>query len=220
MHSFDAVGGACWRPQRPSRSAHRSLAGRAGADRAPPGGDTRPAAAGRRGPGRRPSRAAARLCRRRSRRGAVAPDGRRRPPGDAGDRPAAPPPGCCSIPAGTAVPDHGHRGTELTLVLQGAFRDETDRFGPGDVEIADEALRASADRRAGRRLHLPRRDRRAAAVLAACCRASPSRSCGSEALLPGALRAPRRVRNAHPPGLGSDRNPQTRAGLSLAAALR
>lgn len=28
------------------------------------------------------------------------------------------------IPAGTAVPDHGHRGTELTLVLQGAFRDE------------------------------------------------------------------------------------------------
>jgi putative transcriptional regulator len=44
------------------------------------------------------------------------------------------------IPAGAAVPDHGHRGTELTLVLQGAFRDETDRFGPGDVEVADEDL--------------------------------------------------------------------------------
>ncbi|GGL81247.1 ChrR family anti-sigma-E factor [Wenxinia marina] len=44
------------------------------------------------------------------------------------------------IPAGIAVPDHGHRGTELTLVLQGAFRDETDRFGPGDVEVADEQL--------------------------------------------------------------------------------
>lgn len=44
------------------------------------------------------------------------------------------------IPAGQAVPDHGHRGTELTLVLQGAFRDATDRFGPGDVEIATEAL--------------------------------------------------------------------------------
>lgn len=44
------------------------------------------------------------------------------------------------IPAGTAVPDHGHRGTELTLVLQGAFRDEHDRFGPGDIEIADEDL--------------------------------------------------------------------------------
>lgn len=44
------------------------------------------------------------------------------------------------IPAGTAVPDHGHRGMELTLVLQGAFMDETDRFGPGDIEIADESL--------------------------------------------------------------------------------
>lgn len=43
------------------------------------------------------------------------------------------------IPGGVAVPDHGHRGTELTLVLQGAFRDEFDRFGPGDVEIATEA---------------------------------------------------------------------------------
>lgn len=44
------------------------------------------------------------------------------------------------IPAGSAVPDHGHRGTELTLVLQGAFRDETDRFGTGDVEVANEDL--------------------------------------------------------------------------------
>lgn len=44
------------------------------------------------------------------------------------------------IPAGQAVPDHGHRGMELTLVLQGAFRDDTDRFGRGDVEIATEDL--------------------------------------------------------------------------------
>ncbi|WP_234417060.1 ChrR family anti-sigma-E factor [Loktanella sp. Alg231-35] len=44
------------------------------------------------------------------------------------------------IPAGTAVPDHGHRGTELTLVLQGAFTDEEDRFGTGDVEVANEDL--------------------------------------------------------------------------------
>lgn len=44
------------------------------------------------------------------------------------------------IPAGTAVPDHGHRGTELTLVLHGAFRDETDRFARGDLEIADEEV--------------------------------------------------------------------------------
>lgn len=41
------------------------------------------------------------------------------------------------IPSGTAVPDHGHRGMELTLVLRGAFRDAEGRFGPGDVEIAD-----------------------------------------------------------------------------------
>lgn len=44
------------------------------------------------------------------------------------------------IPAGQAVPDHGHRGTELTLVLQGAFADATDRFGPGDLEVAGEEL--------------------------------------------------------------------------------
>lgn len=44
------------------------------------------------------------------------------------------------IPAGAAVPDHGHRGTELTLVLKGAFADETDRFARGDIEVADEDL--------------------------------------------------------------------------------
>ena len=44
------------------------------------------------------------------------------------------------IPAGSAVPDHGHRGVELTMVLQGAFADATDRFARGDVEIADEDL--------------------------------------------------------------------------------
>lgn len=44
------------------------------------------------------------------------------------------------IPAGVEVPDHGHRGTELTLVLQGAFRDESDRFGAGDIEVANEDM--------------------------------------------------------------------------------
>lgn len=44
------------------------------------------------------------------------------------------------IPAGVAVPDHGHRGIELTMVLQGAFSDEVDRFARGDIEIADEDL--------------------------------------------------------------------------------
>lgn len=41
------------------------------------------------------------------------------------------------IPAGVAMPDHSHRGTELTLVLRGAFRDDEDYFGPGDIEVAD-----------------------------------------------------------------------------------
>lgn len=44
------------------------------------------------------------------------------------------------IPAGQAVPDHGHRGTELTLVLRGAFHDSSDHFGPGDLEVAGEEL--------------------------------------------------------------------------------
>lgn len=42
-----------------------------------------------------------------------------------------------SIPAGQAMPDHGHEGAEITLVLQGAFVDGDDRFARGDVEIAD-----------------------------------------------------------------------------------
>ncbi len=44
------------------------------------------------------------------------------------------------IPAGAPVPDHGHRGLEMTMVLRGAFRDQLDRFGPGDVEVADTEL--------------------------------------------------------------------------------
>lgn len=41
------------------------------------------------------------------------------------------------IPAGAAMPDHGHNGLEMTMVLQGAFQDEDDYFARGDVEIAD-----------------------------------------------------------------------------------
>lgn len=44
------------------------------------------------------------------------------------------------IPPGRAVPDHGHNGIELTLVLQGAFNDATGRFGVGDLEVADDTL--------------------------------------------------------------------------------
>lgn len=44
------------------------------------------------------------------------------------------------IPPGQAVPDHGHNGLELTLVLQGAFSDGTGHFKVGDVEVADTDL--------------------------------------------------------------------------------
>lgn len=44
------------------------------------------------------------------------------------------------IPAGTAIPDHGHSGMELTLVLQGAFQDDDGRFARGDIEVAHEDL--------------------------------------------------------------------------------
>lgn len=45
-----------------------------------------------------------------------------------------------SIPPGAQIPDHGHRGMEMTLVLQGGFRDEFGEFWRGDVEVADEEM--------------------------------------------------------------------------------
>ena len=42
------------------------------------------------------------------------------------------------IPAGQAMPDHGHRGMELTLVLQGAFSDGVGRYNRGDVDTETE----------------------------------------------------------------------------------
>jgi putative transcriptional regulator len=44
------------------------------------------------------------------------------------------------IPAGAAMPDHGHHGLEMTMVLQGAFQDEDGYFARGDVDIADSDL--------------------------------------------------------------------------------
>jgi len=44
------------------------------------------------------------------------------------------------IPAGMAMPDHSHEGTEMTLVLQGAYRDEVDEFRRGDVEVAGDDM--------------------------------------------------------------------------------
>jgi len=45
-----------------------------------------------------------------------------------------------SIPAGRRVPEHDHRGRELTLVLSGGFSDHTGTFVRGDLEDADEEL--------------------------------------------------------------------------------
>jgi putative transcriptional regulator len=39
---------------------------------------------------------------------------------------------------GASVPEHGHGGSELTLVLRGALVDRTGRYGPGDVADFDE----------------------------------------------------------------------------------
>ena len=44
------------------------------------------------------------------------------------------------IPTGKPVPTHSHGGLELTLVLCGAFSDETGRYGRGDFQEADETL--------------------------------------------------------------------------------
>jgi len=45
------------------------------------------------------------------------------------------------IPPGASVPEHSHRGTELTLVLQGRFNDGSEHFGVGDVEVADDHIK-------------------------------------------------------------------------------
>ena len=44
------------------------------------------------------------------------------------------------IPKGSAVPEHTHRGMELTLVLQGGFSDKYSEFWPGDVQETDESI--------------------------------------------------------------------------------
>lgn len=42
------------------------------------------------------------------------------------------------IRGGKKMPQHTHEGTEVTLVIRGAFRDETGYFGRGAVAITDE----------------------------------------------------------------------------------
>lgn len=47
------------------------------------------------------------------------------------------------IAAGCKMPDHGHGGEELTLVLDGAYRDETGAYGPGDIQDVDSEIEHS-----------------------------------------------------------------------------
>lgn len=49
---------------------------------------------------------------------------------------------------GRRIPAHTHGGTELSLVLDGAFTDITGRYGRGDISIADESVehRPTAER--------------------------------------------------------------------------
>ncbi|WP_022728714.1 ChrR family anti-sigma-E factor [Fodinicurvata sediminis] len=44
------------------------------------------------------------------------------------------------IAPNTKMPKHTHKGTEYTLVLQGAYRDENGRYGRGDMQVADAGI--------------------------------------------------------------------------------
>ena len=44
------------------------------------------------------------------------------------------------IRAGTAVPKHTHKGSELTLVMAGSFSDATGTYGKGDVALGDDQI--------------------------------------------------------------------------------
>lgn len=44
------------------------------------------------------------------------------------------------IMPGATVPHHGHRGSEITLVLTGAFADETGTYRAGDVAVGAPAI--------------------------------------------------------------------------------
>lgn len=44
------------------------------------------------------------------------------------------------IRPGRRLPAHTHSGSELTLVLDGAFADTSGRYGRGDISVADESV--------------------------------------------------------------------------------
>ena len=47
------------------------------------------------------------------------------------------------IGAGKAMPEHGHGGEEITLILKGAYRDKFGEFRAGDVADLDESMEHS-----------------------------------------------------------------------------
>ncbi len=44
------------------------------------------------------------------------------------------------VAPGMALPEHGHGGSELTLVLRGAYSDKTGRYGAGDLADLDDSI--------------------------------------------------------------------------------
>lgn len=48
--------------------------------------------------------------------------------------------GLLRVKPGAQLPDHGHGGTELTLVLQGSYHDELGQFREGDIADLDAAV--------------------------------------------------------------------------------
>jgi putative transcriptional regulator len=48
--------------------------------------------------------------------------------------------GVIKVAPGRSVPEHGHGGAELTLVLHGSFRDATGQYQTGDVADLDETI--------------------------------------------------------------------------------
>ncbi len=55
------------------------------------------------------------------------------------------------VEPGRAMPEHGHGGSELTMILRGSYQDKIGRFGPGDVADLDDDVehRPVADAQTG-----------------------------------------------------------------------
>ncbi len=54
------------------------------------------------------------------------------------------------IKAGRKMPSHTHEGSEITLVIDGAFSDAAGRYGRGDISLADDDVNHSPVAEVGR----------------------------------------------------------------------